>query len=79
MNTDRMAGAWKQLRGRIQEEWGKVTNDDLDRMNGQWDQLVGLIQSRYGKTRDEVEVEVKRFREQYDDIPDVTPGSPRPR
>ena len=30
MNTDVLQGNWKQLRGRIKETWGKITDDDLD-------------------------------------------------
>jgi uncharacterized protein YjbJ (UPF0337 family) len=28
MNTDRIAGQWKQLAGRIKQQWGKLTEDD---------------------------------------------------
>ncbi len=77
MNTDRMEGAWKQMKGRIKETWGKLTDDDLDRVEGQWDQLTGLIQNKYGKARDEAEVEVKRFREEYDDLPNPRSVPPR--
>lgn len=66
MNTDRMDGAWKQLKGKIKEQWGKLTDDDLDRAEGKWDQLSGTIQSRYGRTRDEVEAELKSFRDQHE-------------
>lgn len=51
MNTDTLAGKWKQIRGKVREEWGELTNDDLDRINGKYDQLVGVIQERYGIER----------------------------
>ncbi|MDF2096223.1 CsbD family protein [Aquibaculum arenosum] len=64
MNSDKLAGNWKQLRGKAQEKWGKLTNDDLDVIEGQRDQLVGRIQELYGKTKEEAEREVDEFSNQ---------------
>lgn len=66
MNEDTNAGMWKQLKGKIKEQWGELTNDDVDRVEGQWDQLSGLIQQRYGRTRDDAELEVRRFRDEHE-------------
>jgi uncharacterized protein YjbJ (UPF0337 family) len=65
MNTDTMKGQWKQLRGKVQEQWGKLTNDDLDVIEGNYDQLVGRIQEQYGRSRDEAESEVNDFLERH--------------
>ena len=58
MNRDTLAGNWKQFRGKIQEKWGKLTNDDLDEIDGRREQLVGRLQELYGRERDELEREV---------------------
>lgn len=63
MNTDILAGKWKQLRGKVQEEWGELTNDDMDRIDGNYDQLVGTVQEKYGHSRDEAKKKVDRFLE----------------
>ena len=55
MNRDTMAGNWKQFRGKIQEKWGKLTNDDLDVIDGRREKLVGRLQELYGSERDEIE------------------------
>lgn len=57
MNRDVIEGNWKQLRGKAQEKWGKLTNDDLDVIAGKKDQLVGKLQEYYGHTREEAERE----------------------
>jgi len=44
MNWDRIEANWKQLRGRVREQWGQLTDDDLDRVDGKRDQLIGRIQ-----------------------------------
>ena len=55
MNRDTLKGRWIQLKGRIRERWGELTDDDMDRIAGNWDQLVGRIQERYGHRREEIE------------------------
>jgi len=61
MNQDRIAGQWKQLKGKIKEKWGKLTDDDLTRANGDVEYLSGKVQERYGIARDEAEKQVKEF------------------
>ena len=47
-------GTWKQFKGRVQEAWGVLTDDDLDRHEGQLDQLVGRIEEVTGETREAI-------------------------
>ena len=58
MNTDQIAGKWKEMKGKAKEKWGDITDDDWDRIEGQRDQIVGLVQQRYGRARAEAEREV---------------------
>ncbi len=55
MNRDRLEGNWKQLRGKVKEQWGKLTDDQLDMIEGRRDQLSGKIQEAYGISKDEAE------------------------
>jgi len=58
MNKDTVEGNWKQLKGKIKEQWGKLTDDDFDVIAGKRDQLLGRIQERHGVSRDEAEQQV---------------------
>jgi uncharacterized protein YjbJ (UPF0337 family) len=58
MNEDILQGKWTQVKGRVKEQWGKLTDDDLDQINGRAEQLVGKIQERYGIARDEAQRQV---------------------
>ena len=58
MNWDRIEGNWKQLSGRVQEQWGKLTEDDIDVVAGRRQQLVGRVQERYGVAKDEAEKQI---------------------
>jgi uncharacterized protein YjbJ (UPF0337 family) len=66
MNTDTLEGQWKQLRGKVRERWGELTDDELDQIAGKRDQLVGKIQEKYGYARDEAERQVDGFLEEVD-------------
>jgi uncharacterized protein YjbJ (UPF0337 family) len=70
MNKDVMQGKWKQLRGKVKETWGKLTDDDLDRIEGNSEQLLGLLQERYGYAKDKAEQELNRFLESTPDSAD---------
>ncbi len=55
MNQDTLKGQWTQLKGKVREQWGKLTDSDVDQVEGRSEQLVGRIQERYGVARDEAQ------------------------
>jgi uncharacterized protein YjbJ (UPF0337 family) len=58
MDWNRVEGNWKQMKGKVKEQWGKLTDDDLDVINGKRDQLEGKIQERYGIAKDQVKTDI---------------------
>ncbi len=58
MDWNRVEGNWKQAKGKIKEQWGKLTDDDLDQINGRREQLEGKIRERYGIEKDRVRSEL---------------------
>lgn len=50
-----LEGKWDQMRGRVKEAWGDLTDDDLDKTEGKWDRLVGMIKEKTGDTMDAIE------------------------
>lgn len=61
MNWDRVQGNWKQFKGQVQQQWGKLTDDDLTQINGKREELVGRIQERYGIAKEQAEKELEDF------------------
>ena len=55
MNWDQIEGKWKQLKGSVKVQWGKLTDDDLDQIKGNRDQFAGKLQERYGLAKDEAQ------------------------
>ncbi len=64
MNWDIAKGNWKQFKGQVQAQWGKLTDDHFDVIAGKREELVGKIQESYGISRDEAEKQVKDFESQ---------------
>jgi uncharacterized protein YjbJ (UPF0337 family) len=61
MNWERISGSWNQVKGRVQERWGKLTSDQLDVIAGRRDQLSGRIQEVYGLTKEETERQLRNW------------------
>ena len=51
-------GKWNELKGKVQQKWGKLSNDDLDKINGSRTELLGRIQKNYGLTQADAEKEL---------------------
>jgi uncharacterized protein YjbJ (UPF0337 family) len=62
MNKDTVKGNFTQLKGKIKQQWGKLTDDEIDQMEGNAEVLAGKLQERYGIERDEAERQAKEFR-----------------
>jgi uncharacterized protein YjbJ (UPF0337 family) len=58
MNWDRIEGNWTQFKGKVQQQWGNLTSDDVDVVEGKRTELSGKIQERYGIAKDEAEKQI---------------------
>ena len=69
MNEDVFGGLWKQLKGQVRQQWGKLTDDDLETIGGSKDEVIGRIQERYGWERERAEMEVNDFFDRHSSTP----------
>jgi uncharacterized protein YjbJ (UPF0337 family) len=58
MNWDRIEGNWKEIKGKVHQQWGKLTNDDLETIHGKRMELAGRLQQRYGIAKDDAERQI---------------------
>ena len=58
MDWNRVEGNRKEMKGKVKEQWGKLTDDDLDVIAGKHDQLEGQLQERYGYAKDQARKEI---------------------
>jgi uncharacterized protein YjbJ (UPF0337 family) len=61
MSWDVIAGNWKQLTGKVKEQWGKLTDDDIAKIAGKREQLEGVLQEKYGYGKDKASAEVDNW------------------
>jgi len=61
MNADQIKGDWKQLRGKVKAQWGKLTDDDLQVIEGKREELCGKLQERYGYAKEKADNELDAF------------------
>lgn len=61
MNDQILKGNWKQLKGKVQETWGKLTDDEVEKIGGNFDQLVGKVQEKYGYKIEEAKGYINQF------------------
>jgi uncharacterized protein YjbJ (UPF0337 family) len=69
MNQDIFEGRWQQLKGKVREKWGQLTDNDFTMIAGKKDQLVGRVQERYGLAREEAEREVDDWLNEETELP----------
>jgi len=54
MNELQIKGNWNEIKGKIKQDYGKLTDDDLAYAEGHEEQLVGRLQQKLGKSKEEV-------------------------
>lgn len=65
MNSDIIQGKWDEVKGKVKQHWGKLTNDDLTVIDGKQQELCGKLQKRYGYSKEQAEKEMHNF---FDDL-----------
>ncbi len=65
MNWDVIEGNWKRLKGKVQQQWGKLTDDDLKLVEGKQSELAGRLQERYGYTKEQAQSEIENWAKKH--------------
>ena len=79
MNSQIIEGNWKVIKGKMRQEWGKLTDSDLDFAKGNFDEVVGRLQKAYGYSKEKAQAEFQKFKERnLSLIDDIThPETPK--
>ncbi|MBI5565920.1 MAG: CsbD family protein [Chloroflexi bacterium] len=57
-NQDILQGTWPEIKARVKQQWGKLTDDDLTRLSGKTAELVDVLRQRYGYGQAQAEIEI---------------------
>jgi uncharacterized protein YjbJ (UPF0337 family) len=66
MHRDIAEGQWTQLKGRIRQQWSRLTEDEVERLQGSYERLIGKVQEKYGKAREDASREVNQFLDKFE-------------
>lgn len=58
MNKETFKGNWNILKGKVKQQWGKLTDDDVARLSGSYDEFEGLLQKKYGMKKEEAKTQI---------------------
>ena len=61
MNKLQMQGSWNEIKGKLKQQYGNLTDDDLVFAEGKDDELIGRLQKKLGKSKDEVRQMVEKL------------------
>jgi uncharacterized protein YjbJ (UPF0337 family) len=64
-NENSIKGKWLEVKGEIQKNWGKLTDDELERTKGDLKTIKGLGQQRYGRTQDNYENKIDEIFQKF--------------
>jgi uncharacterized protein YjbJ (UPF0337 family) len=53
-----LKGSWNEVKGKLKQKYGQLTDDDLAFAEGKEDELLGRLQKRLGRTKDELRAEI---------------------
>ena len=61
MTKLQLKGSWNEVKGRLKQKYGHLTDDDLAFTEGKDDELLGRLQQKLGRTKDEIREEISRI------------------
>ncbi len=65
MNQNQISGKWKELKGEIRNQWGKLTDDEIESTKGNLTAISGLIEQRYGDAKESSSAKLKSLFERF--------------
>jgi uncharacterized protein YjbJ (UPF0337 family) len=61
MTKLQLKGSWNEVKGKLKQKYGDLTDDDLMFAEGKEDELLGRLQARLGKSKEELRREIEAF------------------
>lgn len=61
LNKDIIQGHWREAKGKLKQQWGELTDDDLTQLTGTYEELEGLLQKKYGYAKERADKEIDDF------------------
>lgn len=59
MTSMKIKGTWNELKGKLKQKYGQLTDDDLTFAEGKEEEMLGRLQQRLGKDKEELRREIE--------------------
>ncbi|WP_159800248.1 CsbD family protein [Flavobacterium sp. MK4S-17] len=53
-NSEEIRGNWNEFKGKLKQEYGQLTDDDLTYEEGKEDEMWGRLEKKLGKAKKEI-------------------------
>lgn len=63
MNDDIIKGKWKEIKGKLKQQWSKLSDDEIGEMKGSYEELEGILQKNYGYHKEQAKQQIEAFLE----------------
>jgi uncharacterized protein YjbJ (UPF0337 family) len=54
-------GSWNEVKGKLKQKYGQLSDDDLTFAEGKSDELLGRLQQRLGKSKEDLRREIENL------------------
>ena len=61
MTNEELKGKWNQVKGKVKQRYGNLTDDDVTFSEGKFDEMLGRIQEKTGKTKEDLRKEIETW------------------
>jgi uncharacterized protein YjbJ (UPF0337 family) len=61
MENLKMKGNWNEIKGKLKQKYGQLTDDDLTFAEGKEDELYGRLQQKLGKSKEDIRSEIEKL------------------
>ena len=61
MNKLQLKGSWNEIKGKLKQQYGNLTDDDLVFAEGKEDEMLGRLQKKLGKSKEELRQMIERM------------------
>jgi uncharacterized protein YjbJ (UPF0337 family) len=61
MNKLQFKGSWNEVKGKLKQKYGQLTDNDLTFSEGKDEELLGRLQTRLGKSKEALRKEIEEM------------------
>lgn len=54
-------GSWNEVKGKLKQKYGQLTDDDLSFTEGKGDELLGRLQQKLGRSKEDLRSEIEKL------------------